>query len=39
MFIIFLDVKINLVKFNALDYTVYKLSIIYSNIKTNKQKL
>ena len=40
MFKIFIDKKINIIKFNILNWSVCKLVMIYNNIKKiNKQKL
>ena len=33
MFIIFIDVKIKVIKFNVLNQSIYKLVKIYNNIK------
>ena len=33
MFIIFIDEKINVIKFNVLNQSIYKLVKIYNNIK------
>ena len=32
MFVIFIDIKINVIKFKALNYSVYKLVMIYNNV-------
>jgi len=32
MFIIFIDVEINVVKFDVLNWSVFKLVIIYNNV-------
>jgi len=32
MFIIFIDDKINIIKFEVLNFDVYKLVIIYNNV-------
>jgi len=32
MFIIFIDNKINIIKFEVLNFDVYKLVIIYNNV-------
>ena len=42
MFIIFIDIEINVIKFLVLNQSVYKLIMIYNNIKIKieyKQKL
>ena len=40
MLIIFIDIEINVIKFTVLNQSVYKLVMIYNNIKKiNKQKL
>ena len=36
MFIIFTDNKMNIIKFNVLNQSIYKLVIIYNNIKKQK---
>ena len=36
MFIIFIDKKINIIKFEILNLSVYKLIMIYNNIKNEK---
>ena len=33
MFIIFISIKINIIKFNMFNLSVYKLVIIYNNVK------
>ena len=33
MFIVCKDIKINTIKLTALDHIIYKLSMIYSNMK------
>ena len=33
MFIIFIDVKIKVIKFNVLNQSIYKLVKVYNNIK------
>ena len=35
MFIIFIDKKINIIKFNVLNYSVCNLVMIYNNVKNN----
>ena len=33
MFIIFINIKINVIKFDVLDFDVCKLQMIYNNVK------
>ena len=37
MFIIFINKKINVIKFDILNESIYKLIMIYNNIKINKK--
>ena len=37
MFIFFVNKKINVIKFDILNESIYKLIMIYNNIKINKK--
>ena len=39
MFIIFIDIKINVIKFCVLNFDVCKLLMIYINVKMNEIKM